>query len=63
MVLMLVTTSGLTAKAGNTSVDDFNLVTGGAWGQNASGVTFNVEGNRSYDLTGGKIILELVVIL
>ena len=48
------TVSGLTAKAGNASVDDFNLVTGGAWGQNASGVTFNVEGNRSYDLTGGK---------
>ena len=48
------TVSGLTAKAGNASVDDFNLVTGGAWGQNASGVTFNVEGNRSYNLTGGK---------
>ena len=49
-----VTTSGLTAKAGDVSVDDFNLVTGGSWGQNAAGVTFNVEGNRSYNLTGGK---------
>jgi len=49
-----VTTSGLTAKAGDVSVDDFNLVTGGSWGQNAAGVTFNVEGNRSYDLKGGK---------
>ena len=51
------TVSGLEEKAGNTAgagVRDFKLITGGSWGQNASGVTFNVEGNRSYDLSGGK---------
>ena len=49
-----VTTSGFTAREGDLSFVDFDLVTGGAWGQNAAGVTFNVEGNRSYSLTGGK---------
>ena len=43
----------LTPGSGDTDIKDFKLVTG-FWGQNAAGITFNVEGNRSYDLTGGK---------
>jgi len=49
--------SGLTAVnsgSGDTDIKDFTKTTGGQWGQNASGVTFNVEGNRGYDLLGGK---------
>ena len=48
--------SGLTAinsGSGDTDIKDF-AVTSGNWGVNASGVTFNVEGNRGYDLQGGK---------
>ena len=48
--------SGLTAVnsgSGDTDIKDF-AVTSGNWGSNAAGVTYNVEGNRSYDLVGGK---------
>jgi hypothetical protein len=50
------TASGLTAVnsgSGDTDIKDF-AVTSGNWGSNAAGVTYNVEGNRSYDLVGGK---------
>ena len=48
--------SGLTAissGSGDTDIKDFTA-TSGNWGTNAAGVTYNVEGNRSYDLVGGK---------
>ena len=48
--------SGLTAVnsgSGDTDIKDFTA-TSGNWGTNAAGVTYNVEGNRSYDLVGGK---------
>ena len=44
----------VTPGAGDVDNKDYELVTGGQWGQNAAGTIFNVEGNRSYDLTGGK---------
>ncbi len=47
---------GLTAinsGSGDTDIKDFTATTGN-WGTNAAGVTYNVEGNRSYDLVGGK---------
>ena len=47
---------GLTAinsGSGDTDIKDFTA-TSGNWGTNAAGVTYNVEGNRSYDLVGGK---------
>ena len=48
--------SSLTAVSPGTSdteIKDFAVTTGN-WGSNASGTIFNVEGNRSYDLTNGK---------
>ena len=47
---------GLTAinsGSGDTDIKDFSP-TSGNWGTNASGAIFNVEGNRGYDLQGGK---------
>ena len=41
------------AGAGDSDIKDFSTTTGN-WGSNAAGTIFNVEGNRSYDLKGGK---------
>ena len=54
---------GLTAVnsgSGDTDLKDF-ATTSGNWGTNASGVTYNVEGNRSYDFVGGKDYSSRVV--
>jgi len=48
--------SSLTAVgggAGDSDIKDFTA-TDGNWGTNAAGTIFNADGNRSYDLKGGK---------
>ena len=45
--------TAITPGTGDTDIKDFTTTTGN-WGANAAGTIFNVEGNRSYDLVGGK---------
>ena len=46
--------TAVNSGAGDSDIKDYQKTTGGQWGKNAAGVTFNVEGNRSYSLSGGK---------
>ena len=43
----------INAGTDDTDIKDFTP-TSGNWGANAAGTIFNVQGNRSYDFTGGK---------
>ena len=43
----------INSGSGDADIKDFT-VSSGNWGANAAGTIFNVQGNRSYDFTGGK---------